>query len=121
MYTFHYRDAEVLRLKGRDVRVLVGHDTLTSDRMTFGVTEVPVKTSMDPHVHSEEEEIIYVLQGYGQVYADNVVELLEPGTAIKVSPGSSHYIINRSDEVMRFVFCFSPPARVGSYEDRSNS
>jgi len=36
------------------------------------------------------------------------VEKLEPNTVVIFPKGKSHMVINESDELMKFIFCFSP-------------
>lgn len=108
MYSLHKSEAKALDLPGRTVHVLVGSEKLSSDRMTFGVTEVPPNTSMSPHSHEVEEEIVYVMEGFGEAQVGDSVEKLEPGTAVVFPVGVRHTIANQSKNVMKFTFCFSP-------------
>ena len=115
MHTINERNVEQLELPGRSCRVIVGGSHLKSDHMTFGVTEVPANSRMSPHTHKSEEEIIFIVQGEGEVVIDGETEPLEAGTAIVLPVGSEHYIENKSDKTMRFSFVFSPPVKIGSY------
>ena len=108
MYSLHVSQAKVLNLPRRKVQVLVGNEKLSSKYMTVGITEVLPNTEMIPHTHKEEEEIIIVVQGYGKVKVGDSVEKLEPNTAVVFPKGKSHMVINESNEVMKFIFCFSP-------------
>ena len=117
MYTLHFEEGRRLELPGRTVTVLVGNEKMQSDLMTFGVTEVPPKSRMDPHNHVQEE-IIYIMQGYGEVVINGQAEELKPGTVIKLVDDCEHYIENKSDETMRFTFCFHPTVQVGSYDSK---
>ena len=116
MNTVHERDVNMLELPGRCCRVIVGGDHLKADYLTFGVTEVPPGAKMSPHTHEREEEVIYILQGWGEVVVDGIAEKLEKGTTIYLRVGSEHHIENKSSETMRFTFSFSPPVKIGSYE-----
>lgn len=108
MYTLHKSEAKMLDLPGRTVYILVGNEKLSSDRMTFGVTEVPPQTSMSPHTHQCEEEIIFIMEGYGEVDVGGSIEKLEPDTVIKLPVGIEHTIRNDSSNTMKFTFCFNP-------------
>ena len=108
MYSLHVSQAKVLNLPRRKVQVLVGNEKLSSKYMSIGITEVPPHTEMIPHTHKEEEEIIIVTQGYGKVKVGDSVEKLEPDTVVIFPKGKSHMVINESNEVMKFIFCFSP-------------
>lgn len=119
MHTVHKNEAERLDLPGRTVFVLAGNDArakLQSDRMTFGMAEVPPQSAMQPHSHAHEEELILVLQGFGRVVIDGQEEALEPDVLIALPVGSEHYIVNTSKSTMKFAFCFSPCVSIGSYD-----
>jgi quercetin dioxygenase-like cupin family protein len=116
MYTVREDEIERLHLPGRDVRLLIGADRLGAKNVTMGICEVPPQRAMDPHSHDNEEEVIYVLLGHGRVVVDGGSEAIGPGSAIYLPVGSEHHIINESDDVLKFVFCFSPKVIVGSYD-----
>jgi quercetin dioxygenase-like cupin family protein len=120
MYTLDLANAESKNLPKRTVRVLVGGASpLQSDRITFGVATVKPRTTMDPHTHETEEEIIYVLSGSGFVDMEGAKEEVKEGTVIQVPIGKSHSMSNQSDEEMNFIFCFNPPVVLGSYDKKS--
>ena len=108
MYSLHLSEAKVLDLPGRKVNVLVGGDRLKSERMTVGLTEVPPETDMAPHVHHDKEEIIFVMEGYGEAIVDGSVEKLEPNTAVLFPTGLTHVVKNKGRNPMKFVFMFNP-------------
>jgi len=116
VYAVKEDEVERLHLPGRDVRVLIGTDRLEAKNLTMGVCEIPPRGAMDAHSHESEEEAMYVLQGRGRVVIDGNPEVIEPGTAVYLPVGSEHHTINESDEVLKFVFCFSPRVVVGSYD-----
>jgi quercetin dioxygenase-like cupin family protein len=104
MYSIHKSEAKVLDLPGRIVDIFVGGGKLSSERMTVGLTEVHPETSMPPHTHSDKEEIIFVIEGYGEA-----IERLEPNTAVVFPIGVPHVVRNKGRNPMRFVFMFNPP------------
>jgi mannose-6-phosphate isomerase-like protein (cupin superfamily) len=108
MYSLHLSEAKVLDLPGRKVNVLIGSDKLKSERMTVGLTEIPPETDMAPHVHLDKEEIIFIIDGYGEAVVDGSVEKLEPNTAVLFPMGLTHVIKNKGCNPMKFVFMFNP-------------
>jgi len=109
MYSLHKSEATVLDLPARIVNVFVGNEKLSSDRMTVGLTEVHPKTAMDPHVHEDKEEIIFVIEGYGEADVGGSIEILEPYTAVKFPIGVKHQVVNKGRNILKFVFVFNPP------------
>ena len=109
MYSIHKSDAHSLDLPGRFVHVFVGMDKLESERMTVGLTEVHPETEMQPHTHEDKEEIIFVIDGYGEAVVGESVEKLEANTAVVFPIGLEHVVKNRGKNPLRFVFMFNPP------------
>ncbi len=48
MYTLHYSKSKKFDLPGRVVYSMVGNHGIKSDRMSFGIAELPPKTKMEP-------------------------------------------------------------------------
>jgi quercetin dioxygenase-like cupin family protein len=108
-YTVNYDEARKLNLIGRDVNIFIGIDTeVSSDHITMGLTEVPPHTAMDPHVHEDKEEIIYVIEGEGYSVVNDVKEKVEKYTAVLFPERITHQMVNDSDKTMKFVFMFNP-------------
>jgi quercetin dioxygenase-like cupin family protein len=113
-YTVNADQVETTALPGRSVRVL--SKALPVERMTLGICEVPPQSSMDPHSHSQEE-LIYITRGQGYVEVNGTREPVRPGTLIHLPSDAEHFTVNESEEVMQFMFCFSPQVEVGSYDE----
>lgn len=117
MYTTNFESADLMRLPGRDVRVFIGTDRsccpVKSDHITMGLTSVPARSNMTPHVHDDAEELIFVIEGEGEVVIGGVREPLKPFTAAKFPVGVEHQVCNTGDCEMRFVFMFNPPFGFG--------
>ena len=114
MHTLNEENVNRIELPGRACKVLVGNEQLKAENLTFGVTQVPPKTKMTPHKHIQEE-VIFILSGYGETQVNGHVEEIKKGTVIYLPSDSEHYIENKSDEMMKFTFAFSPTVKVGSY------
>lgn len=112
MNTINVDNVQVKQLPGRDVYVLTEH--LDTKNLTVGICEVPPNTTMFPHSH-EQEETIFILEGSGYVDINGVKEDIKPGTLILFPSNAQHCTTNETDQVMRFVFIFSPKVIVGSY------
>jgi mannose-6-phosphate isomerase-like protein (cupin superfamily) len=116
MYTLHYSKSKKFDLPGRTVYSMVGHHGIKSDQMAFGIAELPAQSKMDPHKHIDEEEIIFIYEGFGKLHVgDDITEDLEPGTVIVAPRGVDHTIENMSQDVMRWAWVFNPPVKIGSH------
>lgn len=111
------RDVEYVRLTGRDHKMIVGPGkAMESQNMAFGIADFPPNAHAPAHDHIQAEEIIYVLSGFGEIHFDGAPEPVEAGSVAYVPAGVEHSVNNRSGEVMRIVYVFSPPVAQGSYE-----
>lgn len=117
MYTTSYQTADLMRLPGRDVRVYVGTDKssapVQSELLTVGLTTVPAHSDMTPHTHEKLEEIIFVIEGEGEVVIGGVRETLKPLVSAKFPIGVEHQVCNTGDGELRFVFMFNPVQTFG--------
>jgi quercetin dioxygenase-like cupin family protein len=114
----HEDKVEKKQLPGRSVKVLT--DLLLAKNITFGICELPPNSAMDPHRHVQEE-LIFILQGYGFVNVAGKKESITPGTLVHFPSGEVHFTVNESNQVMKFTFCFSPQVVVGSYDSQHGS
>lgn len=116
MYTLHISRVKKVKLPKRILYPMVGTEGIISERMSFGVAELPRKSKMDPHKHINEEEIIFIVEGFGEVhFADGNSEIIEPGTVIVAPKGIDHLIENKSSNTMRWCWVFNPPVKIGSH------
>lgn len=112
----HISKAKKVDLPGREAYPMVGPDGIKSNRMTFGVAVIPPKVKLEPHKHIKEEEIIYIMEGFGKLYiGSDVIEAIEPGTVMVAPKNVYHTIKNESNNVMKWCFCFNPPVKIGSH------
>lgn len=108
MYAVNKTQAAILELPKRTVQVFVGGEAYKSEEMTMGKTVVAPHTNMDPHVHENEEEIVFVIKGSGEAIVGGIVEKMEPDTAVVFPKGVEHTIHNTGDTELEFVFMFHP-------------
>ena len=117
MYTIHESKVEAKELPGRSHKMIIGPNNFgRAKNMCFGVAVFPANKHAPAHIHPVEEEVIYILEGKGEVYFDGKPEPVEPGTCIYIPPKTKHSINNKCDIPMKLVYVFSPPAVQGSYD-----
>lgn len=116
-YTIHERKVRAVNLPGRKHKMIIGPENFgKSKNMCFGVAVFPAKKHAPSHVHDIQEEIIYIINGEGEIYFDSLPEHVEPGSCVYIPPGIEHSIHNQSDIDMKLVYVFSPPTKQGSYD-----
>lgn len=88
--------------------ILVSEKTVGAQNIAMGVNETYPGGMVPEHVHESEEEVMYFLSGRGQFITKDETIDLEAGTVIFNPPGEPHKIINTGDEVLRFIWIYSP-------------
>lgn len=88
--------------------ILVSEQTTGSRNLAMGVNETQVGSMVPKHKHDTEEEVMFFLQGKGQFITDDEVIELKPGICVFNPPGSFHTIVNTGDEILKFVWIYSP-------------
>lgn len=88
--------------------ILVSEQTTGSQNLAMGVNETQVGSMVPKHKHDTEEEVMFFLQGKGQFITDEEVIELKPGICVFNPPGSFHSIVNTGDEILKFVWIYSP-------------
>ncbi|TKJ29009.1 MAG: carbohydrate-binding protein [Chloroflexi bacterium B3_Chlor] len=75
------------------------------------VVTIPPRTKQRLHLHREQTEVFYILEGEGLISISGSEFLAGPGDAFICSPGDTHSLWNQSDEDLKVVvFKISKPA-----------
>ena len=117
MHVTHENETEAKKLPGRNHKMIIGPDNFGhAKHMCFGVAFFPPKKHAPAHTHDIQEEIIYVIEGHGNIYFDGVPEKVEAGSCAYIPPNVEHSIENLSEITLKVAYVFSPPAVQGSYD-----
>jgi quercetin dioxygenase-like cupin family protein len=84
--------------------------TADTPRFTFGIISFQAGRTLEPHVHPDEDDSFYILDGeivftLGE-QGDEVTA--GPGTFVLVPPGVRHGFSNRTDQVVRILNLHAP-------------
>jgi putative monooxygenase len=93
---------------GRTSWILVSEKTVGSQNLGIGLNETHVGGMVPKHKHETEEEVMYFFQGKGQFITDDEVIELKPGICVFNPPGAFHSIVNTGDEILKFIWIYSP-------------
>jgi len=116
-HTIHESEVEAKQLPGRSHKMIIGPNGFgKAKNMCFGIAVFPANKHAPAHIHLNEEEIIYILEGEGEIYFDGTPEPVKPGTCIYIPQKVEHSINNKCDIPMKLVYVFSPPVVQGSYD-----
>ena len=89
--------------------VLVSEKTVGAKQVAVGINETAPGSMVPEHTHASEEEVMLFLSGRGKFVTEDQEIPLEPGVCVFNPPGGKHKILNTGDEVLRFVWIYSPP------------
>ena len=82
--------------------------TADTPRFNFGIIEIAAGRVLEPHVHREEDDAFYILEGeLTFVFGDEQVAA-PPGTFVLVPPGVEHAFRNDVDVPVRMFNIHAP-------------
>ena len=120
MLSINENDIDFVNLKGRKYKLLADKSTIGCKNILTLVSFFPSNSQAPGHIHEKEEEVIYVLDGFGEAIIDGVSHEIKPGSVVYFPPGSLHSIDNKSDKEIKLYCVFSPQTKIGDYKDYEN-
>jgi len=115
----HEDQIEGKQLPGRLSKVLIGPKTVDSEDLSFGITLMKPKTKQSPpHAHHGQDEVIYVIEGEGEITSGDERANIYPGLAMYIATAVIHNIENTSDREMKLACCFNPPLDLDTVPDK---
>ena len=73
---------------------------------------MPSGTFVPPHIHPEQDEFIYVLEGQFDLVLAGSEAVAEPGDLVRLPRGIPHGIFNNSDMTNKCLFWVSPARKL---------
>lgn len=70
--------------------------------------DVPTGAGPPPHVHSREDETLYILDGELEVQLDDEVQIVSKGDFVWLPKGVPHRFTNTSGKPVRMILSFTP-------------
>ena len=80
-------------------------------QQTFGVVRINPGGKNMAHIHSNCEELLYVLSGECDHWVGDKVYHLKKGMLIFIPQGADHYAVTTGDEPLEAVISYSSPDR----------
>lgn len=95
-------------LEGASRTILIDESTVGAEDITFGHSKFQPHTSIHKkHLHSEAEEIMYILKGRGISGVDDTETEISAGDTVWVPRGAVHWFYNPFDEPCEFIFIYT--------------
>jgi len=101
------RDLPSRALDGGRLQWLVDRDIGAEHVMAYRLTLEP--DSSETHVHAGAEEVLYVLEGNGEVRVEAATHAVSPGRAVFVPDGAEHSYVNTGPTPLIIVGAMAPP------------
>jgi quercetin dioxygenase-like cupin family protein len=106
-----------LDLPGRQLRWLMTKETVGAEHCSMCMIKVaPGETVRPAHSHPNGEEVIYIVQGAGNVMIEGVVEPVQAGSAVLFPQGKVHMLRNTGVTEMKVVCFFAPATNLENYK-----
>ena len=85
-------------------------------RSNFALVQFQAGQDFKAHYHNIMEENFFILEGEVDIEVDGVCHTLKAGQLILIEPKEVHYVINRSDSVVKMVSTLAPYQEVDKVE-----
>ena len=106
----HQTEIAGLPLEGATLQWLVDRDLGAQHVMSYRLTLEPDAAST--HVHIGAEEVLYVLEGSGEVRVEGVTHQVGAGQAVFIPDGAEHSYVNTGAEPLIIVGAMAPPIEI---------
>ena len=85
-------------------------------RSNFALVQFQAGQDFKAHYHNIMEENFFILEGEVDIEVDGVCHTLKAGQLIHIEPKEVHYVINRSNSVVKMVSTLAPYQEVDKVE-----
>jgi mannose-6-phosphate isomerase-like protein (cupin superfamily) len=82
--------------------------TTDTPRFTFGIIEIVAGRELEAHVHAEEDDAFYILEGELTFTFGGERVAAPPGTFVLIPPGVEHGFANEGDRAVRMLNIHAP-------------
>jgi mannose-6-phosphate isomerase-like protein (cupin superfamily) len=82
--------------------------TVDTPRFTFGIIEIAAGRELEAHVHADEDDAFYIVEGEMTFTFGDESAAAPPGTFVLVPPGVEHGFRNDGDRPVRMLNIHAP-------------
>lgn len=83
--------------------------------LSVKLENMPAGTEEGLHYHKEAQQFFYITKGKAFFEVDEVILIVHEGEGLHIEPGQKHRIMNKEQEVLRFIVCSQPSAQNDRY------
>lgn len=81
----------------------------TGEKTQIVIMSIPAGGEIGMEVHEDSDQVIYLVDGRGEVILDDEKEVFEKGDIVLVREGTKHNFINTGNEDLKIITTYSPP------------
>jgi mannose-6-phosphate isomerase-like protein (cupin superfamily) len=89
-------------------KALAGPDNTGTKRVDFRISRYAPAAYVQEHVHAIQEQVYYVLEGYGVLTLDDEKHLMTANDYVYVPPGVRHSFTNTGTQGLVFLVITTP-------------
>jgi mannose-6-phosphate isomerase-like protein (cupin superfamily) len=82
--------------------------TADTPRFTFGIIDFQARRELEAHVHADEDDAFYILEGELTFVVGDEEVAAPAGTFVLIPPGVEHGFRNDTDQVVRILNIHAP-------------
>ncbi len=82
--------------------------TADTPRFTFGIIEIAAGRELEAHVHHDEDDAFFIMEGEMTFLLEDGPTVAPPGTFVLVPPGVEHGFRNDGDVPVRMLNIHAP-------------
>lgn len=79
-----------------------------SNRLKAGCVVLKTGKDVGKHSTNNKEEVLVILQGKAKVVCENETINVEKGTLVFIPKNKKHNVINKSKEVLKYIYIVTP-------------
>lgn len=110
-FVIDQKEVTVEKFPWGEIRWLWNSKISSNAQQTFGIVCINPGEKNMAHMHSNCEELLYVISGECEHGVRDEVYHLKEGMLINIPQGEEHYAVNTGSEPFEAVICYSSPER----------
>lgn len=90
-----------------DIKWIEDNDAMSKNKFLVGHVTLLPHQSQDEHIHSGDEQLLYVISGEGEQWVDDRYHNLLPGKMYKIGPFAKHQVQNTGNKPLEMIIIYN--------------
>ena len=83
-------------------------DNLDIERLSIGLVTFNLRAVHEMHLHSGDEQVIYIVSGNGYQIVNGETDVFKPGDIKHIPPYASHKVVNTGPNELKLIIVYTP-------------